>query len=224
MDKDNYHGYNKNRQRGSHSNSSMLAKPGVVPGLTPVGNRLPNSSTSKPKATETNLLPSVSTSSASSEFSRVEIIQRLCQERGLSQGVSSRISLSQRPSSQRLCETKWRLFGRWCQSKHIDPVTCTVPQLTEFLTYLFEVKKLSVSTIAGYRSCISRVFTARGVNISHHEDLNCLARSFAMERGPILGPHGNPENAHETPLQAFGESEYSRYYKENSISYHFSYG
>ena len=76
---------------------------------------------------------------------------------------------------------KWKVFGEWCQSKQLEPDKTIVPQLSEFLTFLFEVKHLSVSSITGYRSCISKIFTSRGINISHYEDLNMLVKSFYIE-------------------------------------------
>ena len=39
-----------------------------------------------------------------------------------------------------------------------------------------------MSSIAGYRSGISKVFASRGINISHNEDLNMLVKSFYIER------------------------------------------
>ena len=74
------------------------------------------------------------------------------------------------------------MFGEWCHVKQIDPVKATVQQLADFLIFLFEEKKLAISSIQGYRSCISKVFLARGIDISHDRDLNMLVRNFAIER------------------------------------------
>ena len=92
-------------------------------------------------------------------------------------------AISQRTSSVGVLvyEYKWKVFGEWCQSKQLDPDKTIVPQLSEFLTFLFEVKHLSVSSITGYRSCISKIFASRGINISHYEDLNMLVKSFYIE-------------------------------------------
>ena len=66
--------------------------------------------------------------------------------------------------------------------KQINPVKATVQQLADFFIFLFEEKKLAISSIQGYRSCISKVFLARGIDISHDRDLNMLVRNFAIER------------------------------------------
>ena len=64
--------------------------------------------------------------------------------------------------------------------KQINPVKATVPT-ADFLIFLFEEKKLAISSKQGYRSCISKVFLARGIDISHDRDLNMLVRNFAIE-------------------------------------------
>ena len=95
--------------------------------------------------------------------------------------IAKRLAISQRASSAGVYEYKWKVFGEWCRSKQLDPCKTSVPQLSEFLTFLFEVKHLSVSSIAGYISGISKVFASRGINISHNEDLYMLVKSFYIE-------------------------------------------
>ena len=68
-----------------------------------------------------------------------------------------------RQSSAGVYESKWKV-------------------LADFLIFLFDEKKLAISSIQGYRSCISKVFLARGIDISHDRDLNMLVRNFAIER------------------------------------------
>ena len=70
-------------------------------------------------------------------------------ERGFSEVVVQKLVISQRQSSVGVYESKW------CHSKQINPVQATVQQLTDFLIFLFEEKKLAISSIQGYRSCIS---------------------------------------------------------------------
>ena len=103
-------------------------------------------------------------------------------ERGFSEAVAQRIAISQRQSSAGVYESKWKVFGEWCHVKQINPVKATVQQLADFLIFLFEEKKLAISSIQGYRSCISKVFLARGIDISHDRDLNMLVRNLAIER------------------------------------------
>ena len=96
--------------------------------------------------------------------------------------VAQRLAISQRQSSAGVYESKWKVFGEWCHVKQINPVKATVQQLADFLIFLFEEKKLAISSIQGYRSCISKVFLARGIDISHDRDLNMLVRNLSIER------------------------------------------
>ena len=48
--------------------------------------------------------------------------------------------------------------------------------------YESKEKKLAISSLQGYRSCISKVFLARGIDISHDRDLNMLVKNFSIER------------------------------------------
>ena len=96
--------------------------------------------------------------------------------RGFSEAVAQRLAISQRQPSAGVYESKWKVFGEWCHVKQINPVKATVQQLADFLIFLFEEKKLAISSMQGYRSCISKVFLARGIDISHDRDLNMLVR------------------------------------------------
>ena len=112
----------------------------------------------------------------------LEVIKGFHKERGFFEAVAQRLAISQRQSSAGVYESKWKVFGEWCHVKQINPVKATVQQLADFLIFLFEEKKLAISSIQGYRSCISKVFLARGIDISHDRDLNMLVRNFAIER------------------------------------------
>ena len=173
---------NQDRGRRGHSDSPLLAKSGVVPRTSRSHHRLPTHSSSKSKAPKADLLTPLSSKPQKSQPSRLEVIQRFHQKRGFSEAIAKRLAISQRASSAGVYEYKWKVFGEWCRSKQLDPCKTSVPQLSEFLTFLFEVKHLSVSSIAGYRSGISKVFASRGINISHNEDLNMLVKSFYIER------------------------------------------
>ena len=113
---------------------------------------------------------------------RLEVIKGFHKERRFSEAVAQRLAISQRQSSAGVYESKWKVFGEWCQVKQINPVKATVQQLADFLIFLFEEKKLAISSIQGYRSCISKVFLARGIDICYDRDLNMLVNNFAIER------------------------------------------
>ena len=172
---------NQDRGRRGNSDSPLLAKSGVVPRTSRYHHRLPTHSSSKSKAPKADFLTPLSSKPQKSQPSRLEIIQRFHQKRGFSEAIAKRLAVSQRASSAGVYEYKWKVFGELCRSKQVDPCQTSVPQLSEFLTFLFEVKHLSVSSIAGYRSGISKVFASRGINISHNEDLNMLVKKLLYQ-------------------------------------------
>ena len=172
----------QNRKRRDRPNSASLAQPGVVSGPPRSLNRLSNISPTSAETAQADLLTPLSSASVASQPSRLEVIKGFHQERGFSEAVAQRLAISQRQSSAVVYESKWKVFGEWCHVKQINPVKATVQQLADFLIFLFEEKKLAISSIQGYRSCISKVFLARGIDISHDRDLNMLVRNFAIER------------------------------------------
>ena len=145
-------------------------------------NRLSNISPTSAETAQADLLTPLSSASVASQPSRLEVIKGFHKERGFSEAVAQRLAISQRQSSAVVYESKWKVFGEWCHVKQIDPVKATVQQLADFLIFLFEEKKLAISSIQGYRSCISKVFLAKGIDISHDRDLNMLVRNFAIKR------------------------------------------
>ena len=99
-------------------------------------------------------VPSVSYSSRNPKSSRMEIISGFTQEKGFSKEVSQRISFPTKKSTSGVYENKWVAFQTWCNDHTLDPAACSISDIADFLLYLFEKKKLSVSTIKGYRSCL----------------------------------------------------------------------
>ena len=172
----------QNRKRRDRPDSSRLAQSGVVSGPIRSRDRLSNSSPTSAETAQADLLTPLSSASVESQPSRLEVIKGFHKERGFSEAVAQRLAISQRQSSAGVYESKWKVFGEWCHVKQINPVKATVQQLADFLIFLFEEKKLAISSIQGYRSCISKVFLARGIDISHDRDLNMLVRNFAIER------------------------------------------
>jgi integrase len=65
----------------------------------------------------------------------------------------------------------------------LDPAVITIPQVADFLNYLFEQKELSLSTIKGYRSAISRVLSkVNGIDISASPVIKDLITNFQVNR------------------------------------------
>ena len=167
----------QNRKRRDRPDSARLAQSGVVPGPIRSHDSLSNSSLTSAETAQADLLTPLSSASVESQpFSSLEVIKGFHKERGFSEAVAQRLAISQRQSSAGVYESKWKVFGEWCHVKQINLVKATVQQLADFLIFLFEEKKLAISSLQGYRSCISKVFLARGIDISHDRDLNMLVR------------------------------------------------
>ena len=82
----------------------------------------------------------------------------------------------------------------WCSEKEVDPFQISVQQLANFLIFLFEEKRLSPSTIKGYRSAISRtIHLSGGPDFGSDEFISLLVKNFSLElpRQRVLIPSWN---------------------------------
>ena len=54
--------------------------------------------------------------------------------------VAERIKAPQRESSRKVYQSRWTIYGQWCSQNKVDITSATVPQVAEFLNYLFTLK------------------------------------------------------------------------------------
>ena len=136
----------------------------------------------------------------------IEVIKGFHKERGFSEAVAQRLAISQRQSSAGVYESKWKVFGEWCHVKQLI-LSRQLSNSSWFPHLPVEEKKLAISSLQGYRSCISKVFLARGIDISHDRDLNMqvkkiLYRSPCATQGSAkMGSHGSSEASYEASLE-----------------------
>ena len=80
-------------------------------------------------------------------------------QQGFSQSALSVIIEDTVLSTRTVYDAKWIVFTSWCKNQIpvILPHKINVPQLADFLCYLFNTKHLSLTTLQGYRSAISSV-------------------------------------------------------------------
>ena len=102
--------------------------------------------------------------------------------RGFSEEVAKRIKEPQRHSSRRIYESRWSIFGKWCQESQVDISDLTIPDIANFLNYLFKEKGLKPSTIAGYRTAIADGLGFKGEDVSKSLELNRLLSSFYRDK------------------------------------------
>ena len=103
-------------------------------------------------------------------------------EQGFSKAVAARIEAPQRRSTRSVYEAKWTIFTKWCISNQVDFRAPPVKSVTDFLMYLFQERKLQLSTIDGYRSAIADKLGNSPFNISKDENLTRLLDSFHRDR------------------------------------------
>ena len=96
--------------------------------------------------------------------------------------VAERIKAPQRESSRKVHQSRWTIYGQWCTQNKVDITSTTVPQVAEFLNYLFTVKNLKPATITGYRTAIADALGSQGEFISKSLELNGLIASFTRDR------------------------------------------
>ena len=100
-------------------------------------------------------------------------------EQGFSTEVLNHLRFARLPSSNSTYESKWKLFQQYCFDRKIDPFYANAPVVANFLLFLANDRGLSLSTIAGYRSAISRVLLlTTGEDVGHDLILSQLMQSF----------------------------------------------
>ena len=91
------------------------------------------------------------------------------------------MSLARRPSSRAGYQSKWLVFRQWCRSERHSVSRPSLPKIADFLFWLRRPRRLSVSSIMGYRSMLSAVFKSVLPEISTSPVLHDLLRSFQAE-------------------------------------------
>ncbi len=125
----------------------------------------------------------VSSGSGQDVPTRLEAIEYSLRGQGFSGDVSKRIAAGHRASTRSIYDSRWRIFCDWCSIQGKDPLTTTAPVVADFLTYLFEVKKLAVTSITGYRSMLTTTLReVAGTELSGNLHLTKLLASFSIER------------------------------------------
>ncbi len=151
--------------------------------------RSPGPLVRSPQESSTQERPSLSARERSSrrprplQASRLAVIRDGLRKRKFSPQVASLIAKARRSSTSTVYNAKWKIFSNWCCQREIDPVHPSIQQIADFLAFLFEVQKLAVSTIKGYRSMLSNTLGFRGLSsIGSNPFLGELIRSFELSR------------------------------------------
>ena len=115
--------------------------------------------------------------------SRLAVIRDALRKKRFSSRASSLISEARRKSTTIVYNAKWKIFFSWCSARQVDPLRPSMRRIADFLIFLFDVKKLAVSTIRGYRSMLSHTLSFRGIRtIGTDVMLSDLIRSLEHKR------------------------------------------
>ena len=111
----------------------------------------------------------------------METLQRFAKLQRFSSRVAKQVGLARRPSSRAGYQSKWLIYRRWCHSEGHSISRPSLSKIADFLFWLRQSRKLSVSAILGYRSMLAVVFRFKLPEISTSPILQDLLRSFKVE-------------------------------------------
>lgn len=86
-----------------------------------------------------------------------------------SQGVRNTVLNARAPSTRSLYNNRWKLFSAWCSERSLDPQSCPVPRLLDYLQSLLDsgkspaTLKVYVAAIAAHHALIG------GVSVGSHK-------------------------------------------------------
>ena len=106
-------------------------------------------------------------------------VQRFARAEGFSSRLASQIGFAWRAASH--TNFKWSVYGQWCHSEGHSFSCPTLPKIGDFLFWLRKTRKLSVSSILGYRSMLLSVFRFKLPEISLSSVLKDFICSFTVE-------------------------------------------
>ena len=107
---------------------------------------------------------------------------------GVSEGASNLIINSRRDGTSQSYESAWKRWSMWCSGRGVDPFTCPVNDILEYLTYLFDLGTPS-RTIGTHRSAISAyhqpvVVNNTSVRTGRHPLVSALIAGINNKRPP----------------------------------------
>ncbi|KAH3730186.1 hypothetical protein DPMN_056167 [Dreissena polymorpha] len=88
-------------------------------------------------------------------LTRLAVIRQSLQKKRFSVRASTLVDSARRKSTRAVYDARWKIFSNWCIRGKIDPLNPSSRRIADFLIYLFDDKKLSLSYIKGYRLMIS---------------------------------------------------------------------
>ena len=113
---------------------------------------------------------------------RLAVIRQALRKKRFSSKASSLIANARRQSTTTVYDAKWKVFADWCARRKVDPTDPSARRLADFFVFLFEEKKLAISTIKGYRSMISHTLAFRSSKVCSDPSISELMRAMELKR------------------------------------------
>ena len=132
-----------------------MAPASMVPGSPGI-----RSSGSAPtsRSTQTASFPSSSSRDPQAVSSCLATVQLFARAEGFSAQVATQVGFVHRLSSLANYQVKWSVYRQWCHAESRSISRPTLLKIADFLFWLCRSRKLSVSSVVGYRSILSSVF------------------------------------------------------------------
>ena len=137
---------------------SVVASETLVPGTSVSCSGQCSSSSVVSRSGQTASFPPSSSGNIQAVSSCVETLRQFARLQGFSSRVAKQIVFTRRPNSRAGYQAMWYVFRRWCHSEGHSVSRPTLLKVADFLFWLRRSRKLSVSTILGYRSMLAVVF------------------------------------------------------------------
>lgn len=177
----------KQSQAGTNCNDtyhSSLANTTMVWSVTGNGCRQSSASTSDIRTfggtTRSNSPP---IAKPHSQLSGLENFRQVLASEGISEGAAELITNSRTKGTNSRYQSAWRKWLCWCEQREVDPYTCSLSYIINFLSYLYD-EGLAYSTISSHRSAISAYHAPiDGFTVGKHPRV-CALTSGVMNKRP----------------------------------------
>lgn len=169
----------------SHSDSSSVAKPGLVPTASEEPSGLATVASTSPGHPDQCVRPEPPAGNArASSTSRLACVRRSYRAERLSEGVMGIIRKSWRDSTESSYSSAWRQWDSWCAERCTDPISAPLAEVLEFLLLQFEEGK-QYRTINTIRSAISMTHEeVDGTRIGQHPLVSRFLKGVFNSRPP----------------------------------------
>ena len=122
---------------------------------------------------------------SNSELEGMEGFLHRLRATGFSVRATEYMRLKWRSGSRKTYQAHWKPFSKWCESREVDPFTCSPQLVADYLVFLFHDRELAVSSIGIARSAISAfVEPFEGSPVGEHVHICALMRAFKNSRPP----------------------------------------